>query len=469
MSVFAIPSLSRLFQPQQALASTRALLEFQSPTAAVIAERVPLSGRLTIWTISAAILSSLAVISVYSVDRVVTVSGKVVADVPNIVVQPLDTSIVRQINVHEGQVVHTGDVLASLDPTFAQADAGTLDKQVASLQAEVDRLDAEANGRPYASDGSPASQLQAMIFTQRHAGQMSRVENYRRRIYSAGAKLAQTQSDIAAYTEQLKDAQAKENMRQQLEKLQVGSKLSTLDAGAQRAEINRYLQAAIASNQSAKGDLDALTAELDGYLQQAKIETSQMLTEQGRKLADAKEQQAKAALRRNLINLKADRDAVVLNVAKLSLGSVVQSGDELITLVPTDAPLQVEANVPARDAGFVHPGNQAVIKFDTFPYSIYGYASGTLNTVSADSFAIPRDNSGRATRPNLSQAEANPGANYFRAGLSLDEMKLHDLPVGFHMTPGMPVTADIKVGRRTVLSYLMARVVPALTEGLREP
>src|SRR3954447_7969180 len=152
----AVSTLSRLFQPQPALASSRALLEFQSPTAAVIAERVPLSGRLTIWTISAAILSSLAVISVYSVDRVVTVSGKVVADVPNVVVQPLDTSIVRQINVHEGQVVHTGDVLASLDPTFAQADAGTLDKQVASLQAEVDRLDAEANGRPYASDGSPA-------------------------------------------------------------------------------------------------------------------------------------------------------------------------------------------------------------------------------------------------------------------------------------------------------------------------
>src|SRR4051812_32080785 len=113
-------SLSRLFQPQPVLASDQALLEFQSPTAAVIAERVPLSGRLTIWTISAAIAASLTAISVCSVDRVVTVSGKVVADIPNIVVQPLDSSIVRQIAVHEGQVVHAGDVLASLDPTFAQ-------------------------------------------------------------------------------------------------------------------------------------------------------------------------------------------------------------------------------------------------------------------------------------------------------------------------------------------------------------
>ncbi|MFL5253170.1 MAG: biotin/lipoyl-binding protein, partial [Rhodopila sp.] len=155
----AVSALSRLFQPQPALASSQALLEFQSPTAAVLAERVPISGRMTIWTISTAILASLAVISVYSVDRVVTVSGKVVADIPNIVVQPLDTSIVRRISVHEGQVVHAGDVLASLDPTFAQADAGAIDKQVASLQAEVDRLAAESEGRAYTSDGSPAGQL----------------------------------------------------------------------------------------------------------------------------------------------------------------------------------------------------------------------------------------------------------------------------------------------------------------------
>src|SRR3954452_11246036 len=285
----AVSALSRLFQPQSALASSQALLEFQSPTAAVLAERVPLSGRMTIWAISSTILASLAVISVYSVDRVVTVSGKVVADIPNIVVQPLDTSIVRQVKVHEGQVVHAGDVLASLAPTFARADAGAIDTQVASLQAEVDRLTAESEGRAYTSDGSPASQLQAMIYAQRHAEQISRIENYRRRIDSANARLAQTQSDIASYAEQLKDAQARETMRQQLEKLQIGSKLNTLDAGAQRAEINRYLQAAIASNQAAKGDLDALTAELDGYRQQTRIETSQLLTEQGRKLADAKE------------------------------------------------------------------------------------------------------------------------------------------------------------------------------------
>jgi hemolysin D len=156
-------------------------------------------------------------------------------------------------------------------------------------------------------------------------------------------------------------------------------------------------------------------------------------------------------------------------VAKLSVGSVVQSGDELITLVPTDAPLAIEASIPGRDAGFVQPGNQAVIKFDTFPYTTYGTATGTLHTVSADSFGDPQNGHDRPGRPPQSQPEPNGGATFFRAGLSLDEMKLHNLPVGFRMTPGMPVTADIKVGRRTVLAYLLSRAVPTLTEGMREP
>jgi len=449
--------------------NTRALLEFQSPTAAVIADRIPVGGRLTIWVVAAAILSSVGVMGLYPVDRVVAVPGKVVAKVPNMVVQPLETSIVRQVDVHEGQVVHAGDRLAMLDPTFAAADVGSLDTQVLSLQAEVDRLEAEANGRSYLPDGGPASQLQAMIFVQRHAERTAKLESYRQRIDSARAKIGQTVSDIASYGEQLRAAETKEDMRKQLERLRIGSKLNTLDAGAQRAEVNRFLQAAVAGHAAAKSDLDGLIAERDAYLQQSQGETAQQLTEQGRKLSDAREQRNKARLRRNLVDLRADRDSIVLNVAKVSVGSVVQSGDELITLVPIDAPLEIEASIPARDAGFVQAGNQAVIKFDTFSYTTHGTAIGTLRTVSADSFSGSQNGRDRPSRPALSQPEANGGATFFRASLSMDEMKLHNLPAGFHMTPGMPVTADIKVGQRTVLAYLLSRVVPTLTEGMREP
>jgi HlyD family secretion protein len=305
-----------------------------------------------------------------------------------------------------------------------------------------------------------------MIFAQRHAEQTAHIDGYRQKIDSAKAKIAQTTSDIASYAEEFRAAHDKEEIRRQLEKLELGSKLNTLDASAQRADVNRSLQAAIAANAAAKSDLQALMSERDGYIQQTRSQTSQQLTEQGRKLADAKDQLAKATLRRSLVNLRADRDAIVLNVAPVSVGSVVQSGDALVTLVPTDAPLEVEASIPARDAGFVAAGNHAVIKFDTFPTTSYGYATGTLTTVSADSFSGPRDKTGR---PAAAQPDASSGGNFFRGALSLDEMKLHNLPAGFRLTPGMPVSADIKVGKRTVMAYLLSRVVPTLTEGMREP
>lgn len=449
--------------------TSQAILEFQSPTASVIADRVPLSGRITIWVITTAILSSIAISGFCPVDRVVTVPGKVVSKTPNIVVQPLDTSIVRQIAVHEGQLVHAGDKLASLDPTFAAADATATDAQVGSLQAEVDRLEAELQGRAYLGDGSPASALQAMIFAQRQAEQTAKLEGYRQRIEAARAKVAQTAADINSYAEQYKVAMTKETMRKQLEQMQVGSRLSTLDAGAQRAEVNRSLQDAFAAHAAAHSELDGLVAERDGYIQQVKTATAQQLAEQGRKLADAREQQKKAMLRRALVDLRADRDAIVLNVAKVSVGSVVQSGDELITLVPADAPLEIQTSIAARDAGFVQTGDHAIIKFDTFPYTTYGYATGTLTNVSADSFAVSQTGQQRPGRPAPTQPEADGGATFFRGSVSLDEVKLRNLPAGFRMTAGMPVTADIKVGKRTILSYLLSRVVPTLTEGMREP
>ena len=358
-----------------------------------------------------------------------------------------------------------------LDPTFAAADEGSLDAQVSSLQAEVNRLTAEANGRAYLSDGSPASQLQAMIFAQHQAERTAKLENFRERIDSARAKVQQTMTDIANYAEEYRAAQAKENMRKQLEQLQVGSKLNTLDAAAQRAEVNRALQAAVAAQTAAQSDLDGVIAERDAYVQQVNNKTSQQLTEQGRKLTSAKEQQTKARLRRKLVDLRADRDAVVLSVAKVSVGSVVQSGDELITLVPTDAPLEIEASIPAREAGFAHAGDPAVIKFDTFPYTTYGYCDRHAEDRQRRQFhQSPRTGrTGRAARRSSQPRAERWRRAYFRASLSIDEMKLHNLPAGFRMTPGMPVTADIKVGKRTVLAYLLSRVVPTLTEGMREP
>jgi HlyD family secretion protein len=178
-------------------------------------------------------------------------------------------------------------------------------------------------------------------------------------------------------------------------------------------------------------------------------------------------------LRKNLVELRADRDAVVLSVASVNVGTVMQAAEDFITLVPTDAPLEIEAIVDGRDAGFVTLGDPVVLKFETFPYATYGTAEGTVQSISPDSFRDPNNPQaaeerarGGGTHTRTQQAM---GTVYYRAKVSLDTMKLHDLPPGFRVVPGMPVTADVKIGRRTILQYLISRYAPTALEGLREP
>jgi membrane fusion protein, hemolysin D len=233
-----------------------------------------------------------------------------------------------------------------------------------------------------------------------------------------------------------------------------------------RAEMERNLHNAEETARSLQRDLAALIAERDGYVQSWHADISEKLSDATGKLSDARESLNKAQLRRQLVELRADRDATVLTVARVSVGSVLQSGQQFITLVPTDAQLEIEANISGRDDGFVHVGDPVAIKFDTFPFMQYGMAYGTARTISADSFTgqdEQRNPTGAVPLPS------NSGDMFYRARITIDRVDLHDTPVGFQIMPGMPVTADIKVGKRTALQFLLGRVLPIAAEGMREP
>ncbi|MBV9748025.1 MAG: HlyD family type I secretion periplasmic adaptor subunit [Acetobacteraceae bacterium] len=447
--------------------SLNAFLEFQSPSAALAIAPVRLGARGTTWVVISLVAACAAAMALIPIDKVVTARGRIVSEAPTVVVQPLDTAIVRSIDVREGEVVHKGQLLARLDPTFATADQTALQAQVASLGAEVARLRAEATGTTYrAADATPDAVLQSAIFMQRQAERTAKLENYRQRIDSARAQIQHGMADVHGYEDRLKVAAELERKRVELEKLQVGSQINRLAATDTRLEVQRGLDGAKAQVQGAVRDLQALVAERDGYDQQWRSQIGQDLSEEGRKLSDAQEQLQKARLRHQLLELRAGQDAVVLNVAHVSVGSVMQSGDQFFSLVPTNAPLEVEANVPGNDAGFVHEGDKVTVKFDTFPFTSYGYATGTVRFVSADSFTSnqsePRS---RGAAPQSD--EAVPA--FYRSRITLGAIKLHDTPKGFHVVPGMPVTADIKVGKRTVMLYLLGRFLPVAMDGMREP
>lgn len=446
----------RLSSRASADAASAALIEFQSPSAALLAAPPSVGARSTVWLLVALIASLTAAAGLIPIDRVVVGKGRVVVQTPTLVVQPLETAIVRSIDVRVGQSVQAGDLLARLDPTFATADMASLEVQVASSEAEVARLEAEANDGVYQPrDTSPTSTLQASIFSQRRAEREFRLESYRQRIIGLEVMIARSEAEAQLLRQRLTLATQVEGMRRELERQQVGSRLNALAATDARVEIARALSIAERTAQVSRQELQGLGAERDAYLQQWRGTVSQDLSDRRRTLSDAREQRNKARLRRELVELRAPADGVVLTLARVSVGSVLQSADQFITLVPRDAAVEIDAEIEGADSGFVRVGDPAVIKFDAFPFMRYGVGDGHVRVISADSFLL--DDTQRPTGP------------FYRARITVDALRLEGVPTDFQPVPGMPVVADIKIGQRTVLSYFLERLMRPASEGMREP
>jgi hemolysin D len=455
--------------------SANAILEFQSPTLTLITAPAPFTARITVWLISTFVLLALALFATVPIDRTVASPGVVLAQSPNVIVQPLETAIIKKIYVKEGQEVKKGDVLAELDPTFAKSDQTSTVAQMGSLKAQVDRLRAELANKPYFSDGSQYGQLEELAYLQRHQQFTYTVEQYNQQIKSLQAKVALAKGDIEGYTSRLVGLRTIEQMRKDLEKYQVGSKLDTLQAIDVRLQIEQSLSDAKNTYDGATKDLAAQIAQRDAWIHQWYSDTQTLEATQERSLSDMIDQAAKNTLRSDLVTLRAETDSIVLSVSRVAPGAVLQSGVELMTTVPVDAKLEVSVPIDGADSGFVAEGQEVTIKFDTLPYFRYGYAVGHVLRIASDSFTDPTTGQTNpvGTQPSIStQAPENLGTApvyYYRAQVSIDRLQLKKEPASFRIMPGMPVEADIRVGERTIMAYLFDKVLPFFAEGMREP
>lgn len=441
------------------------LLEFQSPTAAVIAEPLSPVVRYTGLIVTALVLSLLVIAGVVRVSKVVTAQGKLVSSAPTIMMQPFVTSIVQSINVHEGDIVHKGELLARLNPTIARANLTALKAQVVALSAQKSRLEAESNGGLYASkQGNPSQNLQAAIFQSRQAERTYTIENYNQKIAELKMIVNKSEQEASFYKKRVNVAQDVENMRTQLQKMQVGSKLNSLIALNDRLTVSSSLSSAITTAAAGERDLAAQRAERDAYEKKWIADVNEQLAETNSKLISAQQDLSKAQLESQLVVLRAPRDAIVLTVAHVSVGSVLQSGQKFISLVPIDAPLTIEADISGTESGYVHVGDPVTVNFDTFDFLRYGSAKGTLKSISADSFSPEQPpGEGGSALPN------RPHTLYYRARISLDELMLHNVPSDFRLVPGMPLNANIKVGRHSILSYFVTKIMPIATNSMHEP
>jgi len=446
-----------MFKLSTANVADQAINDFQSETAEITGAPDPLTARLLLYVLAAMVLLAILLGSVLKIERVVSGNGRVVSDVPSLLVQPLETSIVRSILVHAGQKVRQGDVLATLDPTFSTADVGNLREQAARLQASIARLQAEQADTPFlAKAEDPSTLLQLSIWRSRRAEYDSRMLEFKQKMESAEATIAHAREDVAHYGSRLDLGKQVEDMRKELERVQAGSRLNSLIAADNRIEMSRNLAQAQNQILSATHEMEAERAGRDVFVQQWKSAITKELVDQRSEFDKISEDLTKAEKRQDLIALRAVADAVVLEVGQVSVGSVVQPGEKLMTLVPATGGLFVETDLSASDQGFVVPGQEVNLKFAAYRYVDHGMGRGVVRSISADSFAASE---GKAETPN----------RFYRARIDVTRVKLRNLPADFTLVPGMTVTTDIVVGRRSIMRYLTEGALRNSAEGLREP
>jgi HlyD family secretion protein len=435
---------------------------FQSETAEISEGPEPVQLRLTLYALAGLLVSAIAIAVLMPMDRVVTsIAGVVVTTEPIVVVQALDPSIIKSINVQEGDRVEGGKLLATLDPTLAAADVSALTLQIASLEAEIARCEAELAGQPFDPPATtlPAAAGYAMLqnsyYNQRKAQFDAQMRANDEQIAQIRATIAKLRGDQARYDDRAKISTEIEGMRASLAAAQFGSRLNLLTATDQRLEILRTLEFDRNSLVESEHQLAAAVSNKDAFVQQWFGQVSQELLTARNSLDNARQQLAKAVKHQDLVRLEAPEDAVVLKLAKLSVGSVLKQGDPLVNLAPLKSPIEAEVHIAARDVGFVRPGDASTLKLDAFNFVEHGTAEGTVRWISEGAFTLDDNN--------------NTVEPYYKARIALTAIDLTGVPDGFRLIPGMTLTADIQVGTRSVFMYLVRGLVRGINEAMREP
>ncbi len=436
---------------------------FQSETAEILEAPEPRGVRSMVYLLGAFLIGLVVLSLVTRLDRVVTsLSANIVTVQPTVVVQALDPSIIKTLEVREGQRVKAGDVLATLDPTFAAADVDALKLQIASLNAQVARCEAELAGRPFEApeDPDPASaryaQLQKSYYAQRKAQFEGQIRAYNEQIAQVTGTIAKLENNQARYADRAKLAKEVEQMRATLAAAQVGSRLNLLAATDQKTELLRNLEFDRNSLVESQHQLQATTATRNAFVQQWLGEASKELVTARNQRDAALQQLEKASKKKDLVRLVAAEDSVVLKMAKLSVGSVLKEGDALIYLAPLRSPVEVEARIHSRDVGFIRPGDPVRIKLDAFNFIEHGMADGTVRWISEGAFATNED----------TNASTEP---YYKVRVELTNVNLHNVPDSFRLIPGMTLQADVHIGTRSVLMYIVNGAVQGMNEAMREP
>jgi hemolysin D len=402
-----------------------------------------------------------------TIDIVASATGKILPGGRVKVVQPFETAVVRSIRVQDGQTVKAGDVLIELDPTANEAERDHLRNDLLAERLNIARLRAALSGSddPATDFTPPADADPELIRTQRQL-LLNQVTEHRAKIAALSRQQAQkeaeqstTEATIHKLETILPVIQSRVDIRKTLVEKELGSKLSYFEVFQLLVEQQEELRVQKSHLMETAAAIAAIRETRAQAAAEYRRSISDDLAKAEQKANGLAQDLIKAEQKTRLQLLTAPVDGVVQQLAVHTVGGVVTPAQSLLVVVPSDSRLEIEAMVSNNDIGFVHAGQQAEIKVDTFNFTRYGLLHGEVLSVSRDAVIRdrPQDRFGERTPGAANETSEPKGQDLnYSARISLDrtQMQIDDRMVD--LSPGMAVTVEIKTGSRNILSYLLS-------------
>ncbi|CAA2139156.1 HlyD family type I secretion periplasmic adaptor subunit [Hyphomicrobium sp. ghe19] len=419
-------------------------------------------------------------------DIYATASGKIQPRGGSKIVQPLLPGKVIAMHVENGSHVKAGDLLIELDPTETTADRTAQALELQATRAEIARREvavaiARSDSlllRPIPFDegvGDVLRKREEHVLAAEVAHLVSTRDSLEAQLREAVARYDHTTMTVAARNSLLAVLKERVDVRNEIDSQSGGYRARVLDAlqEYEREKTN------LASDQ---GELIEVEAAKNSAKAKIGETIAQFVAEQTAKLADAQRKRdglvqdlIKATVKETQTRLTAPIDGMVQQLSVTTVGQVVSSGQSLMTIVPDDAPIEIEAMILNRDIGFVKVGQPVTIKIDAFPFTRYGTLDGTVTTISHDGVdqktAANLSDAASLTRPQGAPTSANAATAEtlaFPARITISQETIDVDGEKVRLRPGMSVSAEVKTGQRRAIDYVLSPLREIQSASLQE-
>ncbi|MCV4271546.1 HlyD family type I secretion periplasmic adaptor subunit [Pseudomonas capsici] len=412
--------------------------------------------RLTVWVATSLILTALIWANYAVLQEVTTGEGKAIPSSKVQVIQNLEGGIVTEIFVREGQVVNKGDTLLRLDDTRFLSNRGESEVDRLTLTAQVERLAAEAEGRPLLLPQELLDKAPQVAADERalHESRQRRLDGEQRTLNEQLRQKTQELAEFRSRQEQFRNSLA-------LVQQELDMSIPLVGSGAvSPVEILRLKRNAVEMRGSMNANTLAIPrAEAAINEIKSRIQESELTfrSEASRELNEKRADLAKISANRIAIDDRMTRTTVtspvrgIVKTLKINtIGGVVQPGSDLLEIVPLEDNLLIEARVRPQDVAFLHPGQKAMVKFSAYDYTIYGGLPARLEMIGADTVTDDKGNS------------------FYLIQVRTDRNHLGGDEKPLLIIPGMVATVDIITGEKSVMDYLLKPVLKGGSEALRE-